>query len=147
MQGGLKEARIMAKTARGEWLRAAAALAAIAVLTAGPAAACGGASGPTGLLEGSVTLGPITPVEQVGGEPNSRPYAAVIDVVTPDGDVVETVKSGGDGAFSVRLPAGSYRLVPRPAEDSPLPFAAPLDATVVAGKTTTVEIAYDSGIR
>lgn len=147
MQGGLKEARIIAKTTRGEWLRAATALAAIAVLTAGPATACGGASGPTGSLEGNVTLGPITPVEQAGGEPNSRPYAATIDVATLDGDVVATVKSGSDGAFSVRLPAGSYRLVPRPAEGSPLPYAEPLDATVVAGKTTTVEIAYDSGIR
>ena len=95
---------------RGSWLRAATALAAIAVLTAGLATACGGASGPTGLLAGEVTLGPVTPVEQMGGEPDARPYAAIIDVATPDGDVVETVESGSDGAFSVRLPAGSYRL-------------------------------------
>jgi len=47
----------------------------------------------------------------------------------------------------VRLAAGSYRLVPRSPEGRPFPHAAPLDATVVAGKTTTVEIAYDSGIR
>jgi hypothetical protein len=137
----------MNKTTRVRWPRAAAALTAIAVLAAGLATACGGASGPTGSLEGRVTLAPITPVEQVGGEPDSRPYAAVIEVVSLDGDVVETVKSGSDGAFSVRLPAGSYRLVPRSPEDSSLPYAAPLDATVVAGKTTTVEIAYDSGIR
>jgi hypothetical protein len=137
----------MSKTTHGQWLRAAMALAAIAVLTASLATACGGASGPTGLLKGKVTLGPITPVEQVGGEPNTRPYAAIIDVATPSGDVVETVESGSDGAFSVRLPAGSYRLVPRPPKDSPLPYAAPLDTTIVAGKTTKVEIAYDSGIR
>ena len=137
----------MSKTTRGPWLRAATALAAIAVLTASLATACGGASGPTGLLVGEVTLGPITPVEQMGGEPNTRPYAATIDVATPDGDVVETVESGSDGAFSVRLPAGNYRLVPRSPKDSPLPYAAPLDTTVVAGKTTEVEIAYDSGIR
>jgi hypothetical protein len=123
------------------------ALAAIVVLTVNLAAACGGAGDGTGLLEGKVTLGPITPVEQVGGEPNSLPYAAIIDVATPDGDVVETVESGSDGAFSGRLPAGSYRLMPRSPQDSPLPYAAPLDTTIVAGKTTTVEIAYDSGIR
>ena len=57
------------------------------------------------------------------------------------------MESGSDGAFSVRLPAGSYRLVPRSPQDSPLPYAAPLDTTIVAGKTTEVEIAYDSGIR
>jgi hypothetical protein len=137
----------MSTSTRGAWLRALAALAAVAVVTAGLAAACGGASAPTGLLEGTVTLGPITPVEQIGGGPNTRPYAATVDVETPDGDAVSTVESGDDGRFSVRLAAGSYRLVPRSPEDQPLPVAAPLDATVVAGKTTTVEIAYDSGIR
>ena len=137
----------MSTSTRGAWLRALAALAAVAVVTAGLAAACGGASAPTGLLEGTVTLGPITPVEQIGGGPNTRPYAATVDVETPDGDAVSTVESGDDGRFSVRLAAGSYRLVPRSPEDQPLPLAAPLDATVVAGNTTTVEIAYDSGIR
>jgi len=137
----------MSRSTRGAWLRAAASLAVIAVLTAGLAAACGGASGPAGLLEGKVTLGPITPVEQVGGPPNTRPYAATVDVATPAGNVVKTLESGNDGTFSVRLAAGSYRLVPRSPEDRPFPHAAPLDATVVAGKTTTVEIAYDSGIR
>jgi len=137
----------MSKTTRGPWPRAATVLAAIALLAAGLATGCGGASGPTGLLEGEVTLGPITPVEQMGGDPNTRPYAAIIDVATPDGDVVKTLDSGSDGAFSVRLPAGSYRLVPRSPQDSPLPYAAPLDTTIVAGETTEVEIAYDSGIR
>lgn len=137
----------MSRGTRGAWLRAAAALAVIAVLTAGFAAACGAASGPTGLLEGKVTLGPITPVEQVGGPPNTRPYAAIIDVETPAGDVAKTLESGNDGTFSVRLAAGSYRLVPRSPEGRPLPYAAPLDTTVLTDKTTTVEIAYDSGIR
>jgi hypothetical protein len=137
----------MSRRTWGAWLQAAAALAVVTAVTAGLAAACGGANVPTGLLEGMVTLGPITPVEQVGGGPNTRPYAATVDVETPDGDVVNTVESGDDGRFSVRLAAGSYRLVPRSPEDQPLPLAAPLDATVVAGKTTTVEIAYDSGIR
>lgn len=134
----------MKRSVRGVWLRAALALALLAV---GLAAACGGASRPTGLLEGSVTVGPVQPVEQIGGGSNARPYAAVIDIETPDGDAVATVESGGDGRFSVRLEEGAYRLVPRPPEGQPLPYAAPLNASVVAGKTTTVEILYDSGIR
>ena len=52
----------MSQSTRGVWLRAASALAVIAVLTAGLAAVCCGASGPACLLEGKVTLGPITPV-------------------------------------------------------------------------------------
>ena len=133
--------------ARGAGLRATALAAVIAVLTTGLAVACGGAGGPTGLLEGRVTLGPITPVEQIGGGPNTRPYEATVDVATHEGDVVATVESGSDGTFSVRLAAGSYRLVPRSPQGRPMPYAAPLDATIAAGQTTTVEIAYDSGIR
>lgn len=124
--------------------RATALMAVVISLTA-LAAACGG--GATGLLEGTVTLGPIAPVEQPGGGPNSRPYAAVIDIRTRDGSHVATVESGANGRFSVQLAAGGYRLVPRPPEEQPLPFATPLDVTVTEGRTTSVEIAYDSGIR
>ena len=92
-------------------------------------------------------MGPVQPVEQIGGELGARPYAAVIDIVTPHGDAVATVKSRSDGRFSVRLEEGAYRLVPRSPQDQPLPHAAPLEATVTAGKTTTVEVLYDSGIR
>jgi hypothetical protein len=136
----------MNRQTHGAELRAAALIAAIALSTAGLAAACGGTSGPTGLLEGRVTLGPITPVEQVGDEPNTRPYGATVDVATLGGDVVATVESGNDGTFSLRLAAGSYRLVPRSPQGRPLPYAAPLDATIAAGQTTRVVIAFDSGI-
>jgi hypothetical protein len=125
----------------------AAAIARIALVAALILTACGAASDPTGLLQGTVTLGPISPVEQAGGPPNTRPYAATIDVETPGGDVVATVASGEDGDFAVRLPAGSYRLVPRSPEGQPLPRAAPMDAAVVADGTTRVTIAYDTGIR
>jgi hypothetical protein len=137
----------MNRKTHGATLRAAALVAALALSIAGLAAACGGTSGATGLLEGRVTLGPITPVEQVGDEPNTRPYAATVDVATPEGDVVATVESGSDGTFSVRLAAGSYRLVPRSPPGRPLPYAAPVDATIAAGQTTRVIIAFDSGIR
>ena len=120
---------------------------ALALLAVGLAAACGGASRPTGLLEGSVTVGPVQPVEQIGGGSNARPYAAVIDIETPDGDAVATVESGSDGRFSVRLEESAYRLVPRSPKGRPFPMAKPLDTSVTAGKTTTVEILYDSGIR
>lgn len=136
----------MRRTARG-WPRALAVVLMVAAAGAGLSAACGGASGPAGLLEGSVTLGPIQPVEQAGGPPDSRPYAATVDITRPDGEVVATVRSGDDGRLSARLDAGRYRLVPRPPEGQPLPFAAPVDVTIVAGETTRVTIPYDTGIR
>ena len=58
-----------------------------------------------------------------------------------------TVTSGRDGTFSVRLAAGSYRLVPRSPEGRSFPHAAPLDVVVVAGQTTSATIAFDNGIR
>ena len=137
----------MTRSTRRTWLRAVAALALVAVATAGIASACGGTSGPSGLLVGKVTLGPITPVQQVGGPPNTRPYAATVDVTTPSGEVLRAVRSGSDGTLSVRLAPGGYRLVPRTPGSRSFPHAVPLDVVVVAGKTTTVQIAYDSGIR
>lgn len=136
----------MNKISHGSWLRATM-LAVVTLVAAGVVTACGAAGGPTGLLQGKVTLGPISPVEQVGGPPNTRPYAATIAIETPGGDAVATVASGKDGVFAVRLQAGSFRLVPRSPEGRPFPHAAPLHATVVADTTTRVTIAYDSGIR
>lgn len=136
----------MDKGSRVSWQRATT-LVTITLVAAGMATACGAAGGPTGLLQGRVTLRPISPVEQVGGPPNARAYAATIDVETLEGDAVATVTSGKDGVFAVQLQAGSYRLVPRSPEGRPFPHAAPLEATVVAGTTTRVRIAYDSGIR
>ena len=131
---------------RARTLAAVASLAAVTLAAAGALAACG-AAGPTGVLQGQVTLGPTSPVQQAGGPPDVRPYAATIAIETPDGDAVAMVTSGDDGAFSVRLRPGSYRLVPRSPAGRPFPHAAPQGASVVAGSVTTVTIAYDSGIR
>jgi hypothetical protein len=62
-------------------------------------------------VKGMVTLGPISPVEQVGGPPNERPYAATIDVLAKGTTtVVVTTHSVADGRFTVRLaPAGVGR--------------------------------------
>jgi hypothetical protein len=141
MQTGLDRPGRRART-----LAAVASLAAVLLTVSGALVACG-AGGPAGVLQGRVTLGPTSPVQQVGGPPDVHPYAATIAIETPDGDAVATVTSGKDGAFSVRLRPGSYRLVPRSPEGRPFPHAAPQDASVVADSVTTVTIAYDSGIR
>jgi hypothetical protein len=120
---------------------------AVTIVAAALLAACGLAGGPTGLLVGKVTPGPVSTVEQVGGPPDTRPYAATIDVETAGGDVVVVVKSGNDGVFSVRLKAGSYRLAPRTPQGRSFPRSASLNATVLADRTTKVTVTCDSGIR
>jgi hypothetical protein len=141
MQTGLHRSWRRART-----LAAIASFVAVGLALGGVVAACGG-RGPTGVLQGRVTLGPITPVQQAGDPPDVRPYAATIAIETPGGDVAATVTSGNDGAFSVRLRPGSYRLVPRSPAGHPLPRAEPQDVSVAAGSVTKVAIAYDSGIR
>jgi hypothetical protein len=125
----------------------AVALACLAFAAALAAVAGCGSDRPLGRLEGSITLGPLVPAEQVGGPPSEKPYRATIDVRTPGGDRVTTVSSGGDGHFSLTLPAGRYTLVPRNPADSPFPYATPVDVTVAADRVTTVTIAFDTGIR
>jgi len=142
----VEKARVVSKNTAGSLPRVLM-LVAVTIVAAALLAACGVAGGQTGILEGKVTLGPVSPVQQVGGPPGTRPYAATLDVETLGGDVVAVVKSGSDGAFSARLKAGSYRLVPRAPEGRPFPRAAPLSATVLADRTVKVTIAYDSGIR
>lgn len=99
-------------------------------------------------VKGIVTLGPISPVEQVGGPPNERPYAATIDVVAKGTtQVVATTSSAADGRFTVLLSPGEYTLVPRSPGSSGMPHAAPIDVHVAPHSFTAVSIAYDSGIR
>ena len=141
MQTGLHRSWRRART-----LAVIASFVAGTLATAGVVAACGG-GGPTGMLQGRVTLGPTSPVQQAGGPPDVRPYAATIAIETPGGDAVATVTSGKDGAFSVRLRPGRYRLVPRSPAGRSLPYASPQDAAVLAGSVARVTIAYDSGIR
>lgn len=108
---------------------------------------CAALGGETGLLEGTITVGPITPAEQPGASSNVRPYAATISIETLDGDRVTRVTSDDTGRFSIRLRAGDYRLIPRSPDGALLPFAAPLNVTVIADETTAALIEYDSGIR
>ena len=57
------------------------------------------------------------------------------------------VTSGADGRYRVPLPAGRYTVLPLAPSTAPFPRAAAVEATVVAGSVTVVNIAYDTGIR
>lgn len=96
-------------------------------------------------IEGTVTIGPISPVSRPGEE-NSRPYVATLVVrASPGNQVVAAVTSAADGTFRVGLPPGEY--VVEPQESSPYPVAEPQEVTVSPGEYTIIVVAYDSGIR
>lgn len=128
-----------------------AALLAAAVSLSGCIA---GASPGNGTLEGNVTVGPLTPVERADATPLPPPpevftgrhlvvYAA--DGTTKVADV-GIVPAGYRGHYRVSLPAGVYVL---DHVHQGIGSASPLPArvTIEEGRTTIVDVDFDTGIR
>ncbi len=96
-------------------------------------------------IDGSVTIGPTCPVQRIESPCPDRPYEASITVLDAAGRKVAETRSDADGRFRVALPPGAYTLVPQ-STGTP-PTAQEQTVIVLAGGYTSVEIAYDSGIR
>ena len=115
--------------------------------------ACSAASGGVSRsgIGGRVVVGPTCPVEQVPPSPRCapRPLAASIRINRVGRRAPSwTVRSGTDGRFSIRLPAGDYIVTPLPRPGSALPRPPrPFEAVVHADHFTHITITYDSGIR
>jgi hypothetical protein len=67
--------------------------------------------------------------------------------VLQGGDVVATVRSDGDGRFTVALDPGDYVLQAIVEEGGPGMSAKPVDVTVTSGAFVDVIVPMDSGIR
>ena len=100
-------------------------------------------SGESG-IEGTITIGPISPVERAG-IPNERPYQAKVAVLDANGQIITQFESAATGKFRVLLKPGTY--VIQPTSPAQYPHAAEQMVEVVAGQFTHVAIAYDRGIR
>jgi hypothetical protein len=99
-------------------------------------------------IDGTTTIGPISPVDHVG-VPNSKPLAgAVISIQTLSGQELARVTSDQNGHFHINLAAGTYRLVPVSAGAGRLhfPLATPQVVVVSANKVADVTFEYNSGI-
>ena len=101
-------------------------------------------------LTGTASAGPTCPVEQDPPDPDcaARPVAgAEIVVLDLDGSEIARMTTDADGAFSVDLVAGTYRLVPQPVEGLML-APDPVEVDLEAGEASNpVDLAYDTGIR
>ncbi len=98
-------------------------------------------------IEGSVTIGPMCPVERPDSPCPDQPYAATIVINDSSGHEVARAQSGDDGRFRVALAPGSFTLVPRSPDGAGLPYASEQQVEVREGAYTPVTIAFDSGIR
>jgi hypothetical protein len=107
-----------------------------------------GSSAGQGTLNGVVLAGPTCPVETADRPCPPLPVAnRQVTIETPAGKVVATVTTDQQGHFSANLPPGNYvlRLIPNGGR---LPIQRTLTVvTIVAGKTTSIQIVLDTGIR
>ena len=124
------------------FIGASLALVAAVAVTAWPARSTPSDSG----LQGRVWLGPLSPVQQVGGPANERPYSATLEVLGPGNRIVTTVRSGQDGHFRVNLAEGAY-VLQGVADSNGLPRANPVSVVVVAHRFATVRVWFATGIR
>lgn len=113
--------------------------------------ACGPNPAEFGVLEGQVTIGPLSPVLQEGEAPPTpapEVYAArQIVVFEADGEIeVFRIEIGPDGSYRAELPAGEYVV---DINHAGIDSAEGLPATVniEPGSTVTLNIDIDTGIR
>jgi len=124
----------------GAWLAA--------IVLAGVITACGGGGPPadTG-VEGTVTIGPMCPVVQVGQECPDAPYAARLTVLLATGKTVARASAAADGSYRIPLEAGDYLLQAEPSDGGPFPASAGYPFSVLEGAWTRLDVTLDSGIR
>jgi hypothetical protein len=117
---------------------------------------CTPAAGSGSGIEGTVTLGPVCPVQSDLLPCPDRPYqgATVVFVnalvACPAfncGEVARTVTDAA-GRYRVPLQVGAYTVVPQPSGTGVFPSPpAPVTVSVPSGAYVTVDFAYDTGIR
>lgn len=104
-----------------------------------------------GMLEGQVTIGPLVPVLREGEEPPTpapEVYAArEIVVYKKNGKTVfKQLQIQADGSYWVELPKGIYVIdINRIGIDSADNL--PIEISIIANSTTTLDIEIDTGIR
>jgi hypothetical protein len=108
-------------------------------------------TGGTGELEVTVVAGPVCPVETVPPDPacDPRPVSGARVVVSPaDGRdiIVAEGTTDADGIALLSLSPGDY-LLAGGAVEGLFGVPQPMSVAVVAGRTTSVTLDYDTGIR
>lgn len=98
-------------------------------------------------IEGQVTIGPMCPVMREGQECPDQPYQATLIILDSRGQEIARLETDAEGKFRINLPPGDYVIHPDIPPDRPIPTAADVPVTVLAGQFTQVKVEFDSGIR
>lgn len=97
-------------------------------------------------LSGTVFRGPMQPVCSIDQPCTDEPFSAEFAVYRGTSRV-EEFRSDSQGAFSVALAPGSYRIVPDASAPLLQPAAQIKDVEVGSVGMTTVQLSFDTGIR
>lgn len=122
-------------------MRLAALLALVLVFAAPSCASAANRASGTGILRGTVTRGPLTPVCSTA-QPCYAPAVGVKLVFFRHGRAVGHTKTRAGGHYRIRLAAGRYAIRVR----SGLSWK-PRHVRVRSGRVTRLHIAIDTGIR
>ncbi len=98
-------------------------------------------------VRGRVTIGPMCPVIRIDQPCPDRPYRAVLVVRDAADREVGRVASAEDGTYALPLSPGAYVMDPQSPSASRLPSAGHQPFEVRAGTWSTLDVAFDSGIR
>ena len=100
-----------------------------------------------GVIDGVVLLGPMCPVENVASPCPDRPLPrAHVMVHHTGGGLVTVVKTDRNGRFLLQIDPGDYTLLIDTGDD-PSRTSKAVDVHVQDGRTTSVIVPVDSGIR
>jgi len=108
----------------------------------------GSESANQGTLSGDVLAGPTCPVESAARPCPPRPVPdRQVMIQTPDGKTIATTTTDKNGHFTITLAPGNY-LVQVAAVPGPyLRQQKAVQVVIIAGKTASVKILLDTGIR
>ncbi len=106
-----------------------------------------------GFLEGTISIGPICPVEKYPPDPKCQPTAETfkaypVYVCTPDGSKkIMLINPAIDGTFKVELAPGLYLIVLDRQKTGAGGSNLPIEVLIKSLETTPIAINIDTGIR
>jgi hypothetical protein len=107
----------------------------------------------SGYLEGTITIGPICPVQTDPPAPECLPTAETfnaypVSVWTANGRIkIAQIKPSTDGKFTVELSPGNYKVILEKEQNGVGGSSLPVVVTINTLEITTLNINIDTGIR
>jgi hypothetical protein len=111
-----------------------------------PSGQRGGTSSSSGIA-GRVIMFPLSPLETGSSPAPTKGVQTTVAIESSDGERIEHVRTGPDGAFRIRLEPGDYVLSAMPPASDPHLVPRPASAKVEPGTFVRVTVVLDTRLR